>query len=142
MTRDAVRTPDPVGRLVRRVAGCYAAAAVLAAASVPLWAWGRPDRAMGLLVGMLVVGVRFAITVRAARGAEWSGPRRYALARAASLAVVAGGLIAAGLAPALDLHAAVAGVLLGTAAQVSAALLEARRLGREEAALESLPSKE
>lgn len=106
--------------------------ALLAAAGAasPLWAWGRPDRAWGFLLGAAASLVRFAWSVHLAQRLGEAGPRRHAAERTMSLAILAAALVTAGAVDGIDLAAAAVGVFLATAATVVAALLETRPAAR------------
>ena len=121
----------PVRRFRTRVLTSYGAFAALGLASAPLWAWGRPDRALGFAVGLAAGLVRFAWSVRLARRLVGTTPSRYATARAATLAPLIAALALAGAADGIDLGSAAAGVLAGTAAVVAAAVVEGRAVPGE-----------
>lgn len=136
-----MRTPDAVSRYASRV---YAACAVIAAAALasgPLWAWGRPDRMLGFLLGAAASVARFAWSVRLARrfaclstDTAPARPSAYAAARLAGLLAPAAALAVAGLWDGADLAAACAGVFVASAGSVAAAVVETRSASREEVA--------
>jgi hypothetical protein len=118
---------DAVSRFTRRALLASAALVAAAAASGPIWAWGRPDRMGGFALGAAASLVRFAWSVYLARGVERSRPSRYASSRAAGLAPLAAALVVAGMSDRVDLASAAVGVFLATAAALIAAAFELRR---------------
>ena len=124
---------DAVSRFTKRVLLASAALLAAAAASGPIWAWGRPDRIWGFALGAAASLVRFAWSVYLARRLVGSRPSRYATSRAAGLAPLAAALVIAGMSERVDLASAAAGVFLATAAALIAAAFELRRSSVEEA---------
>jgi hypothetical protein len=122
---------SPVSRLAARIGAASLILALAALGSAPFWAWGRPDRVAGLVVGAAASLARLAWAFHLARGlgdgadlaagAAGGTARRYAAARLAGLIPLAGALALAGLVEGIDLGAACVGVFFATAASVLAA---------------------
>jgi hypothetical protein len=112
---------------VARVARAAAVLAAAALAASPLWAAERPDRISGFVVGAGASALRLIWGFHLARTFDGRSPARYAAARAAGLVPLAGALVVAGLADGVDLASVAAGVFLGTAASVVAAVTETRK---------------
>lgn len=123
---------DAVKRFAKKVVVASAVLAVVAAATSPLWAWGRPDRAWGFMIGAAASMIRFAWSVHLACGLAWSRPSRYAVSRTAGLAPLAAALVVAGMSDRVDLAATAAGVFLATAAALMASAFELRGQRAEE----------
>lgn len=117
---------DAVRRFTRRVLLASGALVAVAAATGPLWAWARPDRAWGFALGAAASMVRFAWSVHLARGLAWSGRSRYAASRTAGLVPLAAALAVAGTVERVDLAATAVGVFLATAAALIASAFELR----------------
>ncbi len=124
---------DAVSRFAKTVLVASAALVAAAAASGPIWAWGRPDRIWGFALGAAAGLVRFAWSVYLARRLVGSRPSRYAVSRTAGLAPLAAALVIAGMSERVDLASAAVGVFLATAATLIAAAFELRRSPVEEA---------
>ena len=121
---------DAVRRFTRGVLLASGALVAVAAATGPLWAWARPDRAWGFALGAAASLVRFAWSVHLARGLAWSGRSRYAASRTAGLVPLAAALAVAGTSDRIDLAATAVGVFLATVSSVIAGLLVTREAAR------------
>ena len=130
MTRQAVEGADAISRFAARVRLTCAGLGAAVVVTSPLWAWGRPDRALGFLLGAAASVMRLAWTLRLARGLAESTASRYAAARLASLLPLAAALLAAGVLDGIDLPAAGAGVFFATAATILASAFEVRAAAR------------